>query len=145
MEEATEDVTEIVEEAMLEPEVSPVQDIVEETVLETESVVEESISETMEEVAEATATTMARPTTLLKPIRGVLKPLEEEEEVRTATLTPVGHMLIPEKKRGPPPSSAIGKPATAKLRPVKGTLKPVAKKPVTTLQPEDENEDESQA
>jgi len=145
MEEATEDIVENVEVETLEPEVSSIEEVVEESVLETVSVEEERITEVMEEVVEEAPTTMTRPTTLLKPIRGVLKPLEEGEEVKTASLTPVGHMLIPEKKRGPPPSSGIGKPTTTKLRPVKGTLKPVAKKPVTTLQPEDESESEPEA
>ena len=84
---------------------------------------------------------MTRPTALLKPIRGTLQPLTEEEEVRTASLTPVGHMLVPEKKRGPPPSASIGRPETAELRPVQGTLTPVSKKPVKQLKADEEQED----
>ena len=64
--------------------------------------------EEIEEATEDATSTMARPTALLKPIRGTLQPLVEEEAVRTAPLTPVGHMLMPEKKaRGPPPLSLI--------------------------------------
>ena len=126
MEEMSEEVAEIPEEDVLEPKVT-------------------TLDEAIEEVTETSPATMTRPTTLLKPIRGVLKPLDQEEEVRTASLTPVGHMLIPEKKRGPPPSKSIGKPTAAKLRPVKGTLKPVAKEPVKTLQPDEEGEEEPEA
>ena len=63
--------------------------------------VEPSVEEDVLAEAESEAT-MTRPTALLKPIRGTLQPLVEEDEVRTARLTPVGHMLVPEKKeRGP--------------------------------------------
>ena len=96
-------------------------------------------SETVEEEAEA-KTTMTRPTAMLRPIRGTLQPLVDEEEVRTASLTPVGHMLTPKKKRGPPPS--IGKPKTAELRPVKGSLIPVSKTPVKKLETDDENDED---
>tara|TARA_B100000003_G_scaffold188803_1_gene185499 strand:- start:363 stop:752 length:390 start_codon:yes stop_codon:yes gene_type:complete len=107
---------------------------------------ESAMEEVTEEVAEMVeeqqpSTSMERPATLLKPIRGVLRPLEEEEEVRTASLTPVGHMLMPEKKRGPPPSSSIGKGAGATLRPVKATLTPVSKTPVKQMEPEEEEEE----
>ena len=106
-----------------------------EEVMEEETVVDEVVE------VEPPSSTMQRPTALLKPIRGTLRPLEEEEEVRTAPLTPVGHMLIPEKKRGPPPSSSIG-PKTATLKPVRGTLTPVSKTPVKRLEPsEDQDED----
>ena len=99
--------------------------------------VSEAVAEPVEAVAEETAPSiMERPSTLLKPIRGILRPLEHEDEVRTASLTPVGHMLIPEKKRGPPPSSNIGKENTSTLRPVKGTLTPVSKPPAKRLEPE---------
>ena len=67
--------------------------------------------------------------------------LEEEEEVRTASLTPVGHMLMPEKKRGAPPSSSVGQ-QTATLRPVRGTLTPVSKTPVKRLEPNDETDED---
>ena len=96
-------------------------------------------SETVEEEAES-ITTMTRPTAMLRPIRGTLQPLVDEEEVRTASLTPVGHMLTPEKKRGPPPS--IGKPKTTELRPVKGSLIPVSKTPVKKLETDDENDED---
>ena len=87
-----------------------------------EDAVMEEVGETMLEEASVpdeveAKTTMTRPTAMLRPIRGTLQPLVDEEEVRTASRTPVGHMLTPEKKRGPPPS--IGKPKTAELRPVK--------------------------
>ena len=113
-----------------------------------EAMLEEEVSAPMEapeeirEATEAAAPTMARPTALLKPIRGTLQPLVEEEAVRTAPLTPVGHMLMPEKKaRGPPPSASIGRPKTAELRPVRGTLTPVSKKPVKQLKPDEDAED----
>jgi hypothetical protein len=120
------------------------EDMLEETTVPDEVVehVEEetvAITETVEEEVEA-KTTMARPTAMLKPIRGTLQPLVEEEEVRTAPLTPVGHMLMPVKKRGPPPS--IGKPKTAELRPVKGSLIPVSKTPVKQLKTDEENEED---
>lgn len=117
-------------EAMLEETPVPV-----EVEAETEAMVD-----VVEVPVEETAT-MQRPAALLKPIRGTLRPLEEEEEVRTATLTPVGHMLIPEKKRGPPPSSSVGKPTTTSLRPVRGTLTPVTKSPVKRLEPEDDHDE----
>ena len=113
-----------------------------------EAMLEEEVSAPMEapeeigEATEAAAPTMARPTALLKPIRGTLQPLVEEEAVRTAPLTPVGHMLMPEKKaRGPPPSASVGRPKTAELRPVRGTLTPVSKKPVKQLKPDEDAED----
>ena len=99
---------------------------------------EETVADEVVEV-EAPSSTMQRPTALLKPIRGTLRPLEEEEEVRTAPLTPVGHMLIPEKKRGPPPSSSIGQ-KTATLKPVRGTLTPVSKTPVKRLEPSEDQD-----
>ena len=125
-------------EDMLEETIAPDEVVIDEVV---EHVEEETvaITETVEEEVE-TKTTMARPTAMLKPIRGTLQPLVEEEEVRTAPLTPVGHMLMPEKKRGPPPS--IGKPKTAELRPVKGSLIPVSKTPVKQLKTDDENEED---
>jgi hypothetical protein len=46
---------------------------------------------------------------------------------------------MPAKKRGAPPSSSVGRP-TAALRPVKGTLTPVTKKPVKKMVPEDDEE-----
>ena len=119
-------------ETMLEETTAPTQEeIVEETVLtevEEETTVAEDAEEeeTMVEEIDTSTSTMQRPTALLKPIRGTLRPLEEEEEVRTASLTPVGHMLMPEKKRGAPPSSSVGQ-QTATLRPVRGTLTPVSK------------------
>ena len=72
--------------------------------------VEPAVDELVDEESEEATSVMTRPTALLKPIRGTLQPLTEEEEVRTASLTPVGHMLVPEKKRGPPPSASIGRP-----------------------------------
>lgn len=118
-------------ETMLEEEAAPVEaEIV-------EAIVEERLD--TEDESEAT---MARPTALLKPIRGTLQPLVEEEEVRTAPLTPVGHMLVPEeKKRGPPPSKDVGARTTATLRPVRGKLTPVSKTPVKRLEPDEDEED----
>lgn len=132
-------------ETMVEEVPTPMEDgIVEETVLpEVEEVVpvEETIVETLvDEENDISKSTMQRPTALLKPIRGTLRPLEEEEEVRTASLTPIGHMLMPEKKRGSPPSSSIGQ-ETATLRPVRGTLTPVSKTPVKRLEPSDEEDE----
>ncbi|MFZ8907121.1 MAG: hypothetical protein ACO2Y2_07260, partial [Poseidonia sp.] len=106
-----------------------------------EEVLDEPVIEAVEEALEAPSPTMSRPTALLRPIQGTLQPLTEEEEVRTASLTPVGHMLMPEKKRGPPPSASVGRPTTAKLRPVRGTLTPVTKSPVKQLKPDEERED----
>ena len=139
-------------ETMLEETTAVEEQVIEETVLPeveedlsvAEEVAEEAIGEelteeTLVEELEEGSTTMQRPTALLKPIRGTLRPLEQEEEVRTAPLTPVGHMLIPEKKRGPPPSSSIGQ-KTATLRPVRGTLTPVSKQPVKRLEPSDEED-----
>ncbi|DAC50600.1 MAG TPA: hypothetical protein D7H92_00160, partial [Candidatus Poseidoniales archaeon] len=124
-------------ETMLEETTAPTQEeIVEETVL-----TEVEDGETMVEEIDSSTSTMQRPTALLKPIRGTLRPLEEEEEVRTASLTPVGHMLMPEKKRGPPPSSTVGQ-QTATLRPVRGTLTPVSKTPVKRLEPNDETDED---
>lgn len=134
-------------ETMLEETTAPTQEeIVEETVLtevEEETTVAEDAEkeETMVEEIDSSTSTMQRPTALLKPIRGTLRPLEEEEEVRTASLTPVGHMLMPEKKRGPPPSSSVGQ-QTATLRPVRGTLTPVSKTPVKRLEPNDETDED---
>lgn len=116
---------------------------VQEVMVEAESV--EAFADEETDVTEASSTTMTRPTTLLKPIRGVLKPLEDEEPVRTATLTPVGHMLMPEKRRGTPPASAAGQPPTAVLRPVKGTLKPVSKAPAKVLKPQSDDDDASES
>ena len=124
-------------EAMLEEASVPVEGEVEP---ETAMDVTEDVVDVVEDTAEET-TTVQRPTALLKPIRGTLRPLEEEEAVRTASLTPVGHMLVPEKKRGPPPSSSIGKPTTSTLRPVRGTLTPVSKSPVKRLEPEDDSDE----
>ncbi len=90
----------------------------------------------VEEVVEAESQTMSLPTSMLRPIGGVLRPLDDEEEVRTATITPVGPTLVP----GPPINSRA-KPETATLRPVRGTLKPVEKAPVRTLQPQEEEEE----
>ena len=130
--------------AAAEPEFVPQEEAAMEDVGET---MLEDVPEPMEEATsgvegvEEPTSTMQRPTALLKPIRGTLRPLEEEEEVRTAPLTPVGHMLVPEKKRGPPPSSSIGQ-KTATLKPVRGTLTPVSKTPVKRLEPsEDQDED----
>ena len=120
------------------------EELVEETLVEElveETLAEDLVEETLAEDIEERPTTMQRPTALLKPIRGTLRPLEQEEEVRTAPLTPVGHMLIPEKKRGPPPSSSIGQ-KTASLRPVRGTLTPVSKQPVKRLEPSDEKDED---
>ena len=134
-------------ETMLEETTAHTQEeIVEETVLtevEEETTVAEDAEEeeTMVEEIDTPTSTMQRPTALLKPIRGTLRPLEEEEEVRTASLTPVGHMLMPEKKRGPPPSSSMGQ-QTATLRPVRGTLTPVSKTPVKRLEPNDETDED---
>lgn len=113
-----------------------------ETMLEETTVPEEvAIDEIPEEVEEEVEvkTTMARPTAMLRPIRGTLQPLVEEEEVRTASLTPVGHMIVPEKKRGPPPS--IGKEETATLRPIRGSLIPVSKTPVKQLKTDEEDDE----
>ena len=115
--------------------------MLEETTEPAEATVEPAVDELAEEGSEEGTSVMTRPTALLKPIRGTLQPLTEEEEVRTATLTPVGHMLVPEKKRGPPPSASIGRPETAELRPVQGTLTPVSKKPVKQLKADEEQED----
>jgi len=90
-------------------------------------------SELSEEVEEP------EPSASLRPIRGVLSPVEDA--VESATLTPVGHMLMPAKKRGGPPSSSVGRP-TAALRPVKGTLTPVTKKPVKKMVPKDDEDEE---
>ena len=133
------------EEAAMEEVSETMLEDVPEPMEEATSVVEEVMEEgtVADEVVEveAPSSTMQRPTALLKPIRGTLRPLEEEEEVRTAPLTPVGHMLIPEKKRGPPPPSSIGQ-KTATLKPVRGTLTPVSKTPVKRLEPsEDQDED----
>lgn len=127
-------------EAMLEETTEPAE-VVQEVVETTEATVEPAVDELVEEGSEEDRSVMTRPTALLKPIRGTLQPLTEEEEVRTASLTPVGHMLVPEKKRGPPPSASIGRPETAKLRPVQGTLTPVSKKPVKQLKADEEQED----
>ena len=115
--------------------------MLEETTEPAEATVEPAVDELAEEGSEEGTSVMPRPTALLKPIRGPLQPLTEEEEVRTASLTPVGHMLVPEKKRGPPPSASIGRPETAELRPVQGTLTPVSKKPVKQLKADEEQED----
>lgn len=131
-------------EAMLEEAHAPaevVEEMVEETVETVEETIEPAVEDFDEEALEASRSTMTRPTALLKPIRGTLQPLTEEEEVRTAPLTPIGHMLVPEKKRGPPPSASVGRPPTAKLRPVRGTLTPVTKTPVKQLKPDEESED----
>jgi len=104
-----------------------------ETMLEETTAPEEAV---MEEEVE-TKTTMARPTAMLRPIRGTLQPLVEEEEVRTASLTPVGHMIAPEKKRGAPPS--IGTTETATLKPIRGQLIPVSKTPVKQLKTDEED------
>ena len=127
-------------EAMLEETTEPAE-VVQEVVETTEATVEPAVDELVEEGSEEDRSVMTRPTALLKPIRGTLQPLTEEEEVRTASLTPVGHMLVPEKKRGPPPSASIGRPETAQLRPVQGTLTPVSKKPVKQLKADEEQED----
>ena len=127
-------------EAMLEETTDPTE-VMEEVVETTEATVEPAVDELVEEESEVDTSVMTRPTALLKPIRGTLQPLTEEEEVRTASLTPVGHMLVPEKKRGPPPSASIGRPETAELRPVQGTLTPVSKKPVKQLKADEEQED----
>ena len=127
-------------EAMLEETTEPAE-VVQEVVETTEATVEPAVDELVEEGSEEDRSVMTRPTALLKPIRGTLQPLTEEEEVRTASLTPVGHMLVPEKKRGPPPSASIGRPETAELRPVQGTLTPVSKKPVKQLKADEEQED----
>lgn len=128
MEEASETMIEDVPEPMEEA-----TSVVEEA-MEEQTVADEGVE------VEAPSPTMQRPTALLKPIRGTLRPLEEEEEVRTAPLTPVGHMLIPEKKRGPPPSSSMGQ-KTATLKPVRGTLTPVSKTPVKRLEPSDDQDE----
>lgn len=107
----------------------------EETVAPAEDIVEDAVED-----MDTPAPTMQRPAALLKPIRGTLRPLEEEETVTTAPLTPVGHMLVPEKKRGPPPTVNT-KGSTTTLRPVRGTLTPVSKTPVKRLEP-DAQEDE---
>ena len=132
---------EVVEE-MVEETVETVEETIEPAVEDfDEEALEESVADVAEEALEASTSTMTRPTALLKPIRGTLQPLTEEEEVRTASLTPIGHMLVPEKKRGPPPSASVGRPPTAKLRPVRGTLTPVTKTPVKQLKPDEESED----
>ena len=110
--------------------------VIEEEVVSQPELVEEVI-ETVEPLAPEPETTDI-PTTLLRPVAGVLQPLEEEAEEPTARITPVGPTLMP----GPPISSNV-KPKTAALRPVRGTLTPVEKAPVRTLQPHEE-EDESQ-
>jgi hypothetical protein len=134
-EEETEALGEAVEEAMLDTET-------EELDLEMEELASEAVLEEMEAgPKEAMSPSMSRPTALLKPISGVLRPLDEEEDVRTATLTPVGHMLMPAKnERGAPPA-ATSRPSTATLRPVRGTLTPVSKPAAKVLKPQGEDED----
>lgn len=127
-------------ETMLEETVDPVvEEPVDETVLTEIEEEVPTVEDAVEDIDPSTST-MQRPTALLKPIRGTLQPLAEEEKVRTAPLSPVGHMLVPEKKRGPPPSIEPGQ-KTATLRPVRGTLTPVSKTPVKRLEP-DQIEDE---
>jgi len=141
---AMEDVDEVIPTEMEEA-IAPVKDIEEDIVEDiekdtVEAIVEDTSEDTLEDTVEdidAPATTMMRPAALLKPIRGTLQPLEEEEPVKTAPLTPVGHMLVPEKKRGPPPTVKT-RASTATLRPVRGTLTPVSKTPVKQLEPETE-------
>jgi len=99
-----------------------------------------------QEVAEETVETVAeeveevQTTSLLKPIRGTLQPVEEA--VETSTLTPVGHMLVPEKRRGSPPPSSIGTGGTATLRPVRGTLTPVPDDPVEQTDADEEADED---
>ena len=94
---------------MVEETVETVEETIEPAVEDfDEEALEESVADVAEEALEASTSTMTRPTALLKPIRGTLQPLTEEEEVRTASLTPIGHMLVPEKKRGPPPPPPSG-------------------------------------
>jgi hypothetical protein len=135
-EEEPEDLTETVQETMLETETEDLD-------LEMEELASEAVLEEMDaEPSESEPATMARPTALLKPIRGVLKPLDEEEEVRTATLTPVGHMLVPAKERGSPPPATTGRPTTATLRPVRGKLTPVSKPAAKVLKPQNEDDED---
>lgn len=136
-----------ISEPALVPQEEAAMDDVGETMLEekTAPVEVEDVEPAVEEGLEAdveTEASMTRPTALLKPIRGTLQPLVDEEEVRTAALTPVGHMLVPEKKkRGPPPSKDVGKGTTATLRPVRGKLTPVSKTPVKRLEPDEDEQD----
>ena len=122
-----------VDEPVVEPEteLAP-EDSIPETMPEVESEAEHP-SEAPEEVSERVEEAP------LRPIRGVLTPAEDPTE--TATLTPVGHMLMPAKKRGAPPSAAVGRPSAA-LRPVKGTLTPVTKKPVKKMVPKDDEDED---
>ena len=136
----------ITEPAIVPQEEAAMEDVGESMLDEvTEPVEMEAVEASVEEDVPAEAeseSTMTRPTALLKPIRGTLQPLVEEDEVRTARLTPVGHMLVPKKKkRGPPPSAEVGKGKTATLRPVRGKLTPVKKTPVKRLEPEEEEQD----
>jgi hypothetical protein len=141
-----EEVAETVEEMeATEPQATDLPDEVETEVSEAMEVVDEPVeavaeSITVEEEVVDHEPMMSQPSALLKPIRGVLRPLEEEESVRTASLTPVGHMLIPKKERGAPPSASVGKPKTAQLKPVRGTLKPVSKTPAKRLEPAEDDE-----
>jgi hypothetical protein len=143
---AMEEVAETVEEMeATEPQATDLPDEVETEVSEAMEVVDEPVeavaeSITVEEEVVDHEPMMSQPSALLKPIRGVLRPLEEEESVRTASLTPVGHMLIPKKERGAPPSASVGKPKTAQLKPVRGTLKPVSKTPAKRLEPAEDDE-----
>ena len=135
-EEEAEDLTETVQETVLETETEDLD-------LEMEELASEAVLEEMDaEPSESVTATMARPTALLKPIRGVLKPLDEEEEVRTTTLTPVGHMLVPAKERGSPPPATAGRPTTATLRPVRGKLTPVSKPAAKVLKPENQDDED---
>ena len=139
-----------------EPEFIPQEEVLAEEIHAPEEVVVEEVSEPLveeemesqhelvEEVIEAVEPVEAEPqamnvpTAMLRPVGGVLQPLEERVEMPTASITPVGPTLMP----GPPISTNV-KPKTAALRPVKGTLTPVEKSPVRTLQPQEE-EDEGQ-
>ena len=124
-----------VAEPVSEPETElPAEDITPDLVPEVESDIEQS-SEVSEEVTALAEELLEE--TILRPIGGVLTPVQDRAE--TAVITPVGHMLMPAKKRGAPPSTSVGRP-TAALRPVKGTLTPVTKKPVKKMVPEDDEE-----
>jgi hypothetical protein len=135
-EDEAEDLTETVQKTMLETETEDLD-------LEMEELASEAVLEEMDaEPSETETKAMARPAALLKPIRGVMKPLVEEEEVRTAVLTPVGHMLMPATERGSPPPATAGRPATATLRPVRGKLTPVTKPAAKVLKPENEGDED---
>ena len=131
---------EVLAEEIHAPEEVVVEEVPEPLVEEEMESQHELVDEVIEAIEPVEAETQAMnvPTAMLRPVGGVLQPLEEKVEMPTASITPVGPTLMP----GPPISTNV-KPKTAALRPVKGTLTPVEKSPVRTLQPQEE-EDEGQ-